>query len=251
MENIEMPPLEEQEVVEQQPVEQVQQAPQEQAASKQDLVQENWRLYREKTQQIERERDEALRRIKKYEELLEKRTAPTQQEDEDVSLNPDDIPEWKHVDKRYKKLENKIKAQEERAAVESAESKRKLDETIAESKIKSNFPDYFSVVTNQSIEALNIAYPEIAQSIKSTSDLYTQAAAAYNIIKNMGLSGETYARDKEIAQRNSVKPRPLASVSAQEGANGPLSHANAFSNGLTSDLKKQLYQEMQEIRKRS
>ena len=42
----------------------------------------------------------------------------------------------------------------------------------------------------------------------------------------------------------------VTSVSPQEGAAGPLSKANAFADGLTPDLKKQLYQEMIDARKK-
>ena len=54
--------------------------------------------------------------------------------------------------------------------------------------------------------------------------------------------------DKRKAQENSAKPRPMASVSPQQGES-PLSHANAFANGLTPELQKQLWKEMQDAKK--
>jgi hypothetical protein len=54
--------------------------------------------------------------------------------------------------------------------------------------------------------------------------------------------------DRAAAQKNASKPKPLASVSPQQG-DSPLSRANAFANGLTPELQKQLRQEMEEARK--
>jgi len=49
-------------------------------------------------------------------------------------------------------------------------------------------------------------------------------------------------------QANTAKPRPLTSVSPQSGES-PLSRANAFAEGLTPELKKNLFKEMQEAKK--
>jgi hypothetical protein len=54
--------------------------------------------------------------------------------------------------------------------------------------------------------------------------------------------------DKLRAQKNAAKPKPLASVNPQQG-DSPLSKANAFANGLTDDLKKQLRKEMEDARR--
>ena len=59
---------------------------------------------------------------------------------------------------------------------------------------------------------------------------------------------DNYKTDRELAQKNASKPKPLASVSPQQG-DSPLSRANAFANGLTNELKAQLRKEMEEARK--
>jgi len=92
---------------------------------------------------------------------------------------------------------------------------------------------------------LKLTYPELAQTIYNNPDLYTKGASAYTIIKQMGIApGTSTDLDKERAERNLAKPRPLASVAASQGNDSPLQRANAFANGLTEDLKKQLHQEM-------
>lgn len=200
---------------------------------------ENWRLMREREKQLERERDEAHRRLKEYESLI---ASKQHVEEDEVNLNPDDIPEWKHVDKKIKGLEKKLAGYQQMAA-----------EAAVEARLKAQYPDFDSVVNANSIDILKTTYPELASTINSSGDLYNKAVSAYTIIRNMGImpDSNSYARDRELAHKNTSKPRPLASVSPQEGSDGPLSKANAFANGLTEELKTQLYKEMMEIRKRT
>jgi len=215
-------------------------APQQEKRQEERPEKENWRLMREREKQLERERDEAQRRLKEYEAMLASKQRAQEEEDE-VQLNPDDIPEWKHVEKKIKNLEKKLLGYQQQAS-----------EVAVEARLKSQYPDFDSVVNATTIDMLKNAYPEVAATLNSSSDLYNKAASAYTIIKKMGLAPDgSFDRDKEIALRNAQKPRPLTSVSPQEGSHGPLSRANAFANGLTDELKKELYKEMMEVRKRT
>jgi hypothetical protein len=67
-------------------------------------------------------------------------------------------------------------------------------------------------------------------------------------MKTFGIHKDIYESDRLKALKNSQKPRPLASVSPQQG-DGPLSKANAFANGMTAELKEQLRKEMYAARK--
>lgn len=198
----------------------------------------NFRALREAKERAERERDEAIRIISQVNS--QKKPDPVDDE-EDVKLNPDDLVEWKHVEKKIRKLENQIKNYQSQSNISSTEAR-----------IKSQYPDFDSVVSQENISQLNAQYPEIANAIGSSPDLYSQAVSAYTIIKKLGISPESntdiYAKDRERAKVNAAKPRPLASVSPQQG-DSPLSKANAFANGLTEDLKKQLFKEMVEASK--
>lgn len=193
----------------------------------------NFRALREAKEKAERERDEMLRMITQVQS--QKKAAPIEEED-DIHLNPDDLVEWKHVDKKIKKLESQIKNYQSQSAV-----------AVTEARLKSQYPDFDSVVSQQNVAQLSSQYPELANALASTSDLYSQAVSAYTLIKKLGISPEddTYARDRERAKVNASKPRPLASVSPQQG-DSPLSRANAFAQGLTEDLKNQLHKEMVE-----
>jgi hypothetical protein len=206
----------------------------------------NFRQLREKAERLERERDEAIRLVQEQEY---RRTfsaqAPQQQaaavEEEDFQLKTDDLVEGKHLSKvsqKIKRLEDQLKQYQNQS-----------QEQIIETRIKSQYPDFERIVNKDNIESLRLQYPELAQTINSSTDLYSKAISAYTIIKKMGIAvDESYMQDKIIAQKNATKPRVTASVSPQTGET-PLSKANAFANGLTPELQRTLRKEMEDARK--
>lgn len=200
-------------------------------------AQASFRALREKAERIERERDDAMRRLQE----IETRNQQTQSEDEEINIAPDDIAEGKHlskVSKKIKRLESELNQYKQQSAA-----------TTVETRLKTQYPDFDKVVSKDNIELLKAQYPEIAQTLHASSDLYSTAVSAYTIIKRLGIHQEdVYGVEKAIAIKNAAKPRPLASVSPQQG-DSPLSRANAFANGLTDDLKEQLRKEMMEARK--
>lgn len=202
-------------------------------------VERNIRIMRELKKKAERERDEAVRRMQELESYRQQ--APQQQQeapvDDDVNLNPDDLVEWKHVQKKMRKLEDQLRSYQQQTSV-----------TTVEARLKYQYNDFDQVVSADNIELLKASYPELAQTLNDSKDLYAKAVSAYTLIKKLGINAEEYTQDKQMAQKNAAKPRPLTSVSPQQGSS-PLSKANAFANGLTDELRKQLAKEMYEARK--
>lgn len=223
-------------VVEEQSVE-PQQAPSLQSTSSSN--EKNIRALREKAERaerLERERDEYFRRLQE----LEARSHQVQEQpkESEFTPNPDDLVEWKHVEKKIKKLEEQLQSYHQQTAA-----------TSVEVKLAQQYPDFNSVVSKENVETLRSLYPEIATTLNASQDLYSKAASAYTLIKKLGIYEDpSISADRIKAQTNASKPRPLASVSPQRG-DSPLSRANAFANGLTDDLKQQLYKEMLEARK--
>lgn len=165
-------------------------------------------------EQAQKERDQALRKL---------------QERNEGQLGDDDIAEGRHLNR----VQQEIKA---------------LKEELVQARIKAQYHDFDAVVTMDNLASLRENYPELAASLQSTSDLYTQAASAYTLIKKLGLAQdqETLSNRAKV-QNNIAKPRPAASLNAQQG-DSPLTKANAFSEGLSEDLKKQLLKEMKMAR---
>lgn len=197
----------------------------------------NIRALRKAAENAQRERDDLRQQLSRYEQ----QSRPAQPKDEDVNINPDDLVEGKHLVKamdKIKRLEEQQRAFQQQTFASTAETR-----------LRSQYNDFDKVVTLENIEKLSDAFPELAKSINSSNDLYDKAVSAYTLIKRFGIYEENpHQAEKQKAIDNSNKPRPLASVSPQQG-DSPLSRANAFANGLTKDLKDQLRKEMEDARK--
>lgn len=204
----------------------------------QTIQESNFNKLRREKERAEQERAELARRLQEIESRLPKVASLPE---ESTHLKDDDIPEGRqvkgYVDKRYAEIDSRLRQYEERSA---------------QAALKSNFPDLDKVVTDDNLRALRDMDPDLAESILANPNPYSQYAAAYRQIKLHGIYQEdTYSLERDRAQKNAAKPRPLASVSPQQ-SESPLSHVNAFSNGLTPELKKSLYKEMVEsIKKRN
>lgn len=215
-------------VEEQQPEAQPEQ-PQEQVAAPQQETDSarNFRAIREAKERVERERDELYNRLKQ----IEARQAPTPEDD--INLRPDDLVEWRVVQKKINQLEQKF-----------SQAQQQTQEHTVEARLKAQYADFDQVVNKDTIETLRLTHPEIAQTINESTNLYSKAVSAYTMIKKLGIIPDAdVKRDMQRAQANISKPKPLASINPQQ-ADSPLSHANAFANGLTKELQEQLRKEM-------
>ena len=205
----------------------------------------NFRAIREAAERATRERDEALQRLAQYERQGQVQAPAAQDQGMDLEFNlkDDELAEGKHLQKlktTIRKLEAKQRDLEEQSYTNSAEAR-----------LRSKFNDFDKVMTLENIKTFSAAYPELASSINASQDIYDKAVSAYTLIKRFGIhDDQPFEADKNKALSNTAKPRPLTSVGAQQGGDGPLSRANAFAGGLTEELKKQLREEMAAASKR-
>ncbi len=211
--------------------------------SKNKPVRNNLTILREKAEQAERRAQEAERLLQQY-SSQKQQEYEQEDEPEDISLDEDSLVEGKHLAKVYKEvrqLKNQLKQYEQKSTVSAVELK-----------LKAQYPDFDNVVSGENLANLKAAYPEIAQTINSSSDLYSKAVSAYTMIKKLGISEpvDVYSDDKARALKNAAKPRSMASISPQQGES-PLSKANAFATDgtLSKDLKDQLWKEMNSFRR--
>lgn len=200
---------------------------------------ESFRELKAKALRAERERDELLRKLQESQQQ-----SKVESLDEDLSVNiaPDEIAEGKHLSKVQKKIS--------RLEQQLKESERRNQEIALEMRLRNQYADFDTVVNADNISLLKDLDPESAMIVDAIPNLYTKAVAAYKAIKNITVrqqKEDLYAADKEKAQRNSSKPRPAVAISPQAAEN-PLSQVNAFSNGLTPELEKQLRKEMEDAR---
>ena len=190
-----------------------------------------------------------MERIRQYEALQQDRQQaqpktiePIEELDEDLELGDDDLTEGKHLKKVMKNLNAKIKKQNEMLKAQQQQAV----ELAIEARIKAQYNDFDSVVNQDNLRMLSIMHPEVASTIyNSNGDLYAKSVSAYTMIKNLGIYEKSAEQEmnKELIAKNHAKPRPLTSISPQQGES-PLSKANVFASGLTESLKKQLHKEM-------
>jgi hypothetical protein len=181
----------------------------------------NFRKMRETLEQ----RDEEIRMLRERDN--------NSNEDE---LGEEDLVEGKHLKRGLSEIKDII---------------RKKELESVPDKLKSKFEDFNDVVTKENLEKLQKTEPELFQTLQvedgkklSAGDLFVKGIAAYKTIKSLKISPENqeYMNKKEHIQSNHDKPM---SVQAINGA-GAIHQANAFANGLTPELKKQLNKEMVE-----
>lgn len=236
---------------EQAEVEEQEEAPVLQPKFKTKQAEENFRNLREARERAEWERDTIKAQMLEMQRAMQMGSAaPVQKQqpapepevdDFDFEVADDALLEGKDA----KRLVQELKKVKQQLKQWGSQSK----ETAVEAKIRATYPDFESVVSPENVQKLNQQYPEIAQTLRDTPDLYNKASAAYSIMKKFGIHKDMiYEEDKMKAIKNAQKPRPIASVSPQQG-DSPLSKANAFANGLNKDLQKQLLEEMKNARR--
>lgn len=204
---------------------------------------ESFRELRQKATRMEHERDEALRRLQERENS---KVSQAQAEDDSykgLSLADDEIMEGKHGKELFKTVK--------RLEQELNQYKQQVTTTTDKQRLQRDFPDFEKVVNDEMLKDLRAIDPDSWEVLNNSSaSLYSTGKMAYNAIKAAGLvTNDTprFIQDRLTAQKNANKPRPLTSISAQQG-DSPMSRANAFASGLTDDLKKQLLKEMMEAR---
>jgi hypothetical protein len=183
-----------------------------------------------------REKDREIAELKDHSAHVRKEIKPPE-EDEFAKLAEDDI----LTVSQAKKLATKFARQAAEAVI------KERDASTVDERIQVKFPDFKSTVTRENIETLREIKPRLAESLlKFADDPYQQSELAYEYIKTYVPQKETgMTKEKQKAMDNSKKPVSVQAV----GKSSPIGQVHQFENGLTPELKAQLYKEMQEIRK--
>lgn len=212
---------------------------------------ENIRMMRKAKEKAERERDEIFRLLQ-MQQLKDSMPKQQQQQEEEPDpfqdISDENLVEGKDVKRLYKEikqLKNTIKNNQTYAL----EEQRRTQESILQSRILATCPDYSSVVTQDAIDAFKEIDPYTAASIAANPDPYSQAIAAYNVIKRSIVHTTPQSEiNKKIVEKNLSKPKPAASINPQRG-DSPLAKAHAFSQGMTDEYRDSLLREMQLARR--
>lgn len=184
-----------------------------------------------------REMQELRRRTQEQEEVIlrmQQQQAAPLEEDDLAKLSDDDIITVKQA--------KNINARIAREVAEEVVREREV--ATVDERLKLRFPDFVDVVTKENFDLLKTQDPELAQSVYALAqDPYAQGAAAYKLLKKTGIGDMSKNQpQKAKALENSKKPVSVQSVTKASA----IGEAHKFENGLTPELKKELYREMQQ-----
>lgn len=194
--------------------------PAEQKDHKQEQIENNIRIMRERWEQEKIERERAERRAK---ELEERYGSASQQKPQQAAPVEEDVPDDEIVDGRtHKKQIQKIR-QEFKQELELMRNKTEFES--AERSLRDKYADFGSVVNEDNLKTFQAVYPEEYASMMSNANPYARIKTAYTLIANLGIVEKKQpAYDQGKPNRNTA-PRAAASSSmVSSPATTPLSH---------------------------
>jgi hypothetical protein len=188
----------------------------------------NWREARRKMQELER-------RAEEQQELIYRLQNQNPVEEDDLAkLADDDIVTAKQARRLAENMARQV----------ADEAIREREASTVDERLKNRFSDFDAVVTRENIETLKSQDPELAMSLYALAhDPYAQAVAAYKLLKKQGIGDMAKNQpQKAKALENSRKPVSVQSVTKSSA----IGEVHKFENGLTPELRKELWKEMQQ-----
>lgn len=185
---------------------------------KEEIKQENLQALRASRKQLQRERDEYMVRLQVLEAAQAKK-ATLESEGDDDYIDP--------TQKELKQMRGHISD---------------MAESNSRTKLQTQYPDFKSVVNDESIAILKQRFPEVAYTLDRSTDLYATGVSAYNIIKKFGIHiAEDIANAENIVQKykvesNVAKPRPVSSIKSASA----LAHASDYSDLSNKEVRDEI-----------
>lgn len=185
-----------------------------------------------------REKDQQIEDLKRQFSKFADRKPTEEEEDELAKLAEDDILTVAQAKKLAQKMAKNV----------AMDVIRQREASTVDERVALKFQDYADVVTKENIELAERLEPELAEAIGKMDDPYKQRVSAYKLLKRVASTRDAgNSVEKKKAQANAQKPLSVNAVTKQSA----IGNAHLFENGLTKDLKKQLWKEMQDAMKAS
>jgi len=182
----------------------------------QNIAQErNFKMLREQN-------EEYARKVKEYEAKLREIEMARQQQPvhtPEQSLSDDDFVDYKVIKREKQEREAQLAA---------------LQNQMAELAIKAECPDFYQVVTEESVKRLAKENPELAYVINNTQDFKAKALSTYSIIKKMGYHQD---ESEDITTRIHDNTKRPKSSSTAKNTDSALNEAHLFERGLSQKEK--------------
>lgn len=180
----------------------------------QNIAQErNFKMLREQN-------EEYARKMREYEaKLRELEMAKQQVHNPEQSLSDDDFVDYKIIKKEKQEREAQLAA---------------LQNQMAELAIKAECPDFYQVVTEESVKRLAKENPELAYVINNTQDFKAKALSTYSLIKKMGYHQDDTEDITSRIHDNTKRPKSSSTLKNTDSA---LNEAHLFERGLSQKEK--------------
>lgn len=204
-------------------------------------------ISKENSLRILRERAEAAeRRALEVEQLLRSQQQPQQiEEEDDFDIKDEDYVEGKHVKKPIRKLQKELKETQKKLE----EQRQYFASATAETRLKSQFSDFDSVVTEENIKKLATTKPALYRSMMANPDLYDKGYTAYEMIKYSGVYSDEYSEQDQKLEQNKSKPRSSSAAAPQVQENPLARTADYDRRVLTEERKEQLRRQVEEAKR--
>lgn len=180
----------------------------------QNIAQErNFKMLREQN-------EEYARKIREYEaKFRELEMAKQQVQNPEQFLSDDDFVDYKVIKKEKQEREAQLAA---------------LQNQMAELAIKAECPDFYQVVTEESVKRFAKENPELAYVINNTQDFKAKALSTYSLIKKMGYHQDNTEDITSRIHDNTKRPKSSSTLKNTDSA---LNEAHLFERGLSQKEK--------------
>lgn len=180
----------------------------------QNIAQErNFKMLREQN-------EEYARKIREYEaKFRELEMAKQQVQNPEQFLSDDDFVDYKVIKKEKQEREAQLAA---------------LQNQMAELAIRAECPDFYQVVTEESVKRFAKENPELAYVINNTQDFKAKALSTYSLIKKMGYHQDNTEDITSRIHDNTKRPKSSSTLKNTDSA---LNEAHLFERGLSQKEK--------------
>ena len=205
-----------------------------------ELKKTNEQLQQELRQKNQQEQYMQQMQMQAYQQQGYQQQMPPQQQEPDPEEEYDED-DYLNV-KGFKQLGSKLVKNEVEKYIKQYEMTKEQEEFYKK------YPDFHQVVTPENINKLCAEDPETAADIDYLKDdPIRMNRQLYKELKNRYAKTQEDSMPKPKGQQQDKEKPPVSSSAVPKRS--ALSEANAFAQGLTPDLKEQLWKEMQEAEK--
>ncbi len=204
----------------------------------------NFRMLRERTEAVER-RNAELERMIQANMSQNQQSTKIELVDDDDDVEDDSYVEGKKYKKHYKGIKKELDATKKQLAEISQRSMQEMSEM----RLRSQFSDFDTVVTQENLQKLNAIKPALVRALISTQDLYDRGYTAYEMLKSSGIIDDSYKQQERKIEENRSKPKSAAG-SGPQNAETPLARVGDYDRRILTEERKDMLRRQVEEAKR-